>query len=158
MRDYKRGLVDGAEPFLGAGEQVRVIALAQESVPPWAQFLPYVLGGVGFAGGFGGGAYLPTWLGVSMVLFSLATAIGSAWLIRRRMLVRTDENLYVFKLPATRSAAIEAPLAIHPTSDLRPASPADKGPVLDNSRIYPSFGASGEKEPICRALDPNPIA
>ena len=152
MRDYKRKLLEGAEPHL-AGEDARVLALAQRGMPPWLQFIPYGLIGLGFSGGIGGDSYLPGWATVLMLVLGAAGAFAVPALIPRRMLVRTDQHLYVFKQPNSAKASVEPPLSVHDFSTLIPAV-GGKRPELDGDRYYPSFGASGEKDAIAIALSP----
>lgn len=157
VQAYKRELVEGAEPHIGAGERVRVLAMAQGRVGPFVQFIPMAAGIALATGGLFGDTYLPGWAGAVGVLIALAGVAFTTYGVPRRILLPTDARLYVFELPRSGKAAIEEPLAVYEVSEL-PTGPAEDGPpTLGGERLWPNYGAGGEREAIAAALDPAPI-
>lgn len=144
-RAYKQDLIEKARPHLGAGEQVRVLALAQIGVRPWVQIIPTAIGAALLVQAFNGN--FPIWAGVLGVLIMLAGSVAS-FKIRRRLLLRTDERLYSFELPS-KGASIKPPLGVFDLAELPPTD--DGKPTLEGERLFPSFGANEERGPMVEA-------
>lgn len=150
---YKQRLVEEARPYLEAGEEIRVLALAQAKIGPWAQALPTGIGVALFLGSFGNDAYLPDWAGILGVLIVVAGFVLTTR-VPRVLLLRTDERLYEFKLPGSSRGKVERPLAVHAVAELPVPAAGGRRLELAGKRLWANHGAPGERAAIARALDP----
>jgi hypothetical protein len=149
-KTWKRELLDKARPFLGSDEEVRVVALAQASIDPRLMFAGWGVGGALTAGGLFGDTYLPTWAGVLGLGAIILTSWASA-LFPRRLLVRTDDRLYVFELPRSRKQPLAPPIHAASANDLPPDS-GGRSIELFGERLWGNFGRTAERHAITAAL------
>ena len=147
---WKRELVEKAKPFLGGDGPVRVVAIAQASINPWLTFVPLGVGGALTAGGLLGDMY-PRWLGIVGLIVVVAGSVVLSF-VPRRLLIRTDETLFVFKLPRSRKEPLGQPLHAAPAGEL-PADTGGRTIELFGERLWASIGAGRERSAMTAALD-----
>lgn len=149
-RAYKERLGERLAPRIPGGEGIEAIAVCQAGVPPWLQIVPLLAGlAVVVVSLFTGTG--PGWLGPVGALLVLA-GIAAMGLVRRRLVVRTNRSVRAFALPRSDRAAIAAPLAELPLSDL----PGHEGGAarLGGERLWPNYGSGLERDALARVLAP----
>jgi len=131
-----------------------VLALAQAWISPWVQLAPVVVAVVLVNGSLiGDDNYLPEWLGFAGLAFVVAATI-LGFFIPRRMLLRTDEHVYLFALPRQRKDSLEAPLGAFPLGELPLRLSEDSRAELGEERLWPLSGARRERDAIGKAIEP----
>jgi hypothetical protein len=153
-KTWKRELLEKARPFLGSGEEVRVVAIAQGSVDPRLTLVPAGVGGALMAGGLFGDTYLPTWLGI-LGLVMIAVWSQALALLPRRLLLRTDDRLYVFELPRLRKRPLAPAICSVPAGEL-PPDPGGRSIELCGERLWGGYGRGREREAMAAAIAPAP--